>query len=222
MHGPRLIHYNCRIMVNGIPEKLLIDLRMIPRDRPVALLLRHAARFPILDPALTFEIGLTEEGVRTAEELGSLLPGWFQPGRFLAAPVSRCLDTAAAIARGAGWAVDVLPDERISHPFMAPAFEILSQEPSGGMVPVQVRVALDLLLHAPELAASERNPRLDILVSHDTVLGTLVSSLMHEPITQKNWPGYLEGIFVWEAGGQVHARWRGKETIAAESQARFE
>ena len=203
-------------MITGIPAKLMIDLRMIPRDRPVALLMRHAARFPILDPALTFEIGLTEEGVRTAEELGSLLSDWFQPGRFLAAPVGRCLDTAAAIARGAGWTVDVLPDDRLSHPFMAPAFGIMTQEQVNEALPVQVRVALDLLLHAPDLAAFEPGPRLDVMVTHDTVLGTLVSGLMHEPITQKNWPGYLEGLFIWEAGGQVHARWRGEEAIIDE------
>lgn len=202
-------------MITGIPTKLLIDLRMIPHDRPVALLMRHAARFPILDPALTFEIGLTEEGLRTAEELGSLLTDWFQPGRFRSAPVGRCLDTAAAIARGAAWDVHVLPDDRISHPFMAPAFDIMTQAQVNEVLPVQVRAALELLLRAPELAPLEQAPRLDVMVTHDTVLGTLVSALMHEPVNQNNWPGYLEGIFIWEDGEQVHARWRGEEAVLA-------
>lgn len=200
-------------MITGIPETLINDLVKIPRDQPVALLMRHSARFPILDPALTFEIGLTEEGVRMAEALGGLLKGQFQPGRMMSAPVGRCLDTAAAIARGAGWVGAVRSDERLSHPFMIPAWEVLEQTHFKGGLPPQIRITLDLLLHAPELAPFEDQPRLDLMVTHDTVLGAVVGGLLHIPFSSANWPEFLEGIFIWERAGQVHARWRGIETV---------
>ena len=175
--------------------------------------MRHSARPPILDPALTYEIGLTEEGVRTAEALGSLLKEWFRPGRLMAAPVGRCLDTAAAIARGASWPETVVADERLSHPFMAQAFQMVALGQTNGVLPVPVRITLDLLLHAPELAPYQEAPRLDVMVTHDTVLGALVGALMRVPITEKTWPEFLEGIFVWNVGDQVHARWRGEEMV---------
>lgn len=200
-------------MITGIPDTLLNDLQVVPRDRPVALLMRHAARPPILDPALTDVIGLTAEGVLTAEALGGLLKDWFKPGRLMAAPVGRCLDTAAAIARGAGWPETVLADERLSHPFMAQAFEVVAQGRTNGVLPAPVRVTLDLLLHAPELTLSQEAPRLDVMVTHDTVLSTVVGALTHNPINIKNWPNFLEGLFIWNVGDQVHALWRGEEII---------
>lgn len=200
-------------MITGIPETLIHDLNRIPRDRPVALLMRHSARFPILDPALTFEIGLTEEGVRTAEALGGIIKDQFQPGRLMAAPVGRCLDTAAAIARGAGWVEAVRSDERLSHPFMIPAWEVLEQAQFKGVLPAQIRITLDLLLYAPELAPFEDNPRLDLMVTHDTVLGAVVGGLLHIPFSSANWPEFLEGAFIWKTADQVHARWRGVETV---------
>ena len=95
----------------SIPLSLLNDLQRVPYDRPVALLMRHSARHPIVDPTQPYIALLTAEGVKLAEELGAVLGKSCSPGRLMAAPVERCQDTAAAIARGAGWTAYVRAEE---------------------------------------------------------------------------------------------------------------
>ena len=80
--------------------------------------LRHSARYPILSLEDVYGAGLTEEGVEQAEWLGMELKKLRPPGRLISSPVGRCLDTAAAIARRAGWEGTVQPDYRLSHPFI--------------------------------------------------------------------------------------------------------
>lgn len=198
-------------METAIPPLLLYDLESIPRDRPVTLLMRHSARYPITDVALTYEVGLTEEGVRMAEELGEIIGRQFFPGRMMAAPVGRCLDTVEAIARGAGWKGGVYPDNRLSHPFISPAWDLIEHGGLNGVLPVQVRETLNLLLDFVGNGSSGSPARLDIMSTHDTVVGAVVGCLLRAPILGPDWPGFLEGIFLWREDSQVHTRWRGKE-----------
>ena len=204
-------------METVLPASLINDLNRIPRDRPVALLMRHSARFPIPDPALTFEIPLTEEGIRLAEELGALLGGQFLAGRMLAAPVGRCLTTVEAIARGAEWSVEVESDERLSHPFIAPVWSLVEHGKLNGVLPFQIQATLQLLLDLPQPAVRGALPQLDVMATHDTVLGAVVACLLGAPILGMDyWPGYLEGLFLWREENQIHARWREKEYVFTE------
>lgn len=189
-----------------LPLSLVDDLHCIPHDRPVTLLLRHSARYPILDPAETYTVGLTPEGFTMAENLGWLLGRLYPGGRLLSSPVGRCIDTAEAISRGAGWPGQAETDERLSHPFIAPAFESFVQGQVNGVLPWQARAVLALLL-----AHTDSGPQLDVLVTHDTILVTLVGCLLKTPVSKEFWPGFLEGMFVWRADEQVCLRWRGGE-----------
>lgn len=189
-----------------IPISLLSDLDHIPNDRPVALLMRHSARHPILDPAEPYLAKLTEEGIHMAEELGGIIGKRFTCGRIMSSPVDRCIDTASSIARGAGWAVHVQSDNRLSHPFMEPAWEQLARGEVNGVLPEQVLAALDMILYP-----SSPLPALDIMVTHDTHVGAVTGCLLKVPVTGDNWPAFLEGIFLWRAGQYVKARWRGIE-----------
>lgn len=196
-----------------LPITLLNDLKAIPRDRPVALLMRHSARFPITDPVKMFEVPLTEAGVQMAEELGELLGDVFPCGRLIASPVGRCLATADAIARGAGWPLQAEADERISHPAIEPAWDALNRGEINGILPAPVRAALSLLLgDFPQTSSA-----LDIMVTHDTVVGTLAGCLLKSPVTGPHWPGFLEGIFLWRTADGVHILWRGEEKIFPET-----
>jgi hypothetical protein len=192
--------------LTGIPISLLSDLERVPVDRPVTLLMRHSARHPIIDPEEPFIAMLTEDGVRLAEELGKIIGARFGRGRLMSAPVSRCKDTAAAIARGAGWESLVCPEETLSHPFIAPAWDRLSQGKLNGTLPPQVRATLALLL-----GSAGRPPALDLAVTHDTILGAVVGSFLKAPVMNEFWPDYLEGVFVWRENGSTCFLWRGKE-----------
>jgi hypothetical protein len=200
-----------------IPATLLFDLERIPRDKPVALLMRHAARHPITDPDDPYSVGLTEEGVVTAEALGGEMAKHVYPGRILSSPVERCVATGMALARGADWPVNVQTDERLSHLFIAPAWYLVQSSRMTGPVPFQVRVILHWMLRVTDAL-----PRVDIFVTHDTVLGAVVGGLLHVPVTGDNWPGYLDGLFLWRGEQDICARWRGIEYTFPEKQLRIE
>jgi hypothetical protein len=52
------------------------------------------------------------------------------------------------------------------------------------------------------------------MVTHDTILVTVVGCLLKAPVLgEKHWPGYLEGLFIWQDGKQVHIRWRGRQWV---------
>jgi len=196
-----------------LPVTLLNDLNAIPRDRQIALLMRHSARFPITDPEKMFEVPLTEEGVQMAEELGALIGELFPCGRLIASPVGRCLATADAIARGAGGPLQAVADERSSHPAIEPAWDALNRGEINGVLPAPVRAAMGLLLSD----SAQTGPALDVMVTHDTVVGTLAGCLLDSPVTGPHWPGFLEGIFLWRAADGVHVLWRGEEKIFPET-----
>lgn len=200
-----------------IPTSLLLDLERIPQDQPVALLMRHAARHPIVDPSDPFNAGLTEEGILTAEELGRLLNKRVQAGRLVSSPVERCIATGEAIARGADWPAMVTTDERLSHQFVAPAWHLVQTRRMAGPVPFQVRVIVQWMLRL-----MEATPRLDIMVTHDTVVGTVVGGLLRAPVNDQDWPNYLEGIFIWRSEKDICARWRGIEYVFSEGHVRIE
>ncbi len=193
--------------------------------------MRHSVRFPIVNPADTYVVGLTEEGVRLAEELGALLAKRFLPGRLRCSPIGRCRATAEAIARGAGWAVKVRADKHLSHPFIEPAWNLVLRGEVNGVLPEPVRATLRWALGGREAAQQgylpllEDRPLLDVLVTHDTIVGAVASSLLHAPVLgpeTEYWPGYLEGILLWWAEGQLHARWRGIEGVFSEQFSRIE
>lgn len=200
-----------------LPQSLLVDLETVPRDQPITLLMRHAERYPILDPRTPFESGLTDVGVAQAENLGHLLRGRFLPGRLRAAPVTRCLDTVMGVARGAEWDAPVLPDERLSHSFMARAYQKVEENRFDGILPFQVQVTLRFLLDAPTREETESLPRLHLMVSHDTVLAAMAGWLLRLPITIPDLPGYLEGLFLWQMADLIIARWRGQEAVFSRS-----
>jgi hypothetical protein len=190
----------------GIPKSLLNDLERIPADRPVALLLRHAARFPIPDQARSLEILLTEEGMRDAEELGAILGKRMPGGRLLAPQVDRCLATANAIAIGAGWQKQAQPDDRLSHAFIVPVWERVAAGEEMKKMPLQVRIILDLMLESPR-----GRPRLDVMATHDSVMAVMAYTLLRAPVLAENWPGFLEGLFAWQDEGHAAILWRGEE-----------
>ena len=65
-----------------------------------AVMLRHAARFPIVDMTRPELAELTPEGSATAEAMGEQLRG-HDGVRLFHSPVKRCQQTAECLARGA-------------------------------------------------------------------------------------------------------------------------
>ncbi len=219
-------------------EAPLAMIAQLPATFGGVFVLRHSARYPILTDAEVYSAGLTPEGVQQAERLGAEIQKLRRPGRLLSSPVARCLDTAAALARGAGWEVAVQPDYRLSHPFIEPAWNALTSSgpprtpllPYGssklgerdergerdatltgvqGVLPSPIAGLLDLIV------AGERAPgTLDLMVTHDTIVGTLAEYFTGVHISfPEVWPDFLEGVLLWQNAGELHLRWRDRERV---------
>ncbi len=190
-------------------EAPLAMIARLPAACGGVFVLRHSARYPILTDAEVFSAGLTPEGVQQAERLGQELAKIRRPGRLLSSPVARCLDTAAAIARGAGWETAVQPEYRLSHPFIEPAWNALPLLWGKDRLPAPIAGLLDLIV------AGERAPgTLDLLVTHDTIVGTLAEYFTGVHFNYPEvWPDFLEGVLLWQNAGELHLRWRDRERL---------
>lgn len=92
------------------------QLRVIPTEADISLILRHAEREEIPQGTFGNHVPLTELGRASAEELGGMLAGIRSEVRITASPVPRCEATARAILWGGGLAEGITLDWRLGAP----------------------------------------------------------------------------------------------------------
>jgi hypothetical protein len=127
----------------------------------------------------------------------------------LSSPVERCLDTAQAIARGAGWDLKVKSDVRLSHPYIERVWSGPLIQWKKDPLPESVQAILELVLFG-----DEKHTGLDIFTTHDTVVAVLAGYFTGRSFQYPDyWPNYLEGILIWRSDNRVHLRWREFETV---------
>lgn len=51
---------------------------------------------------------------------------------------------------------------------------------------------------------------LDVNVSHDAIMATTIGALMGIDFGDDNWPGFLEGLFIWREDNLMAGVWRGE------------
>ncbi len=202
-----------------------VHLRALPSQADAALVLRHAERGPI--PAGTFgaDVALTPGGVTSAERLGAVLAGMRARVSATTSPVPRCVATARAILRGGGRPEEVTPDWRLGDPgpFVVdtqqsgPLFlklgpleiarrQLEDAEPPNGMRTAPEGVELLLELVMDDLGTSGR---LNIYVTHDSILAVFVACLYGLSVDEIGWPGYLDGLLLWRDDERLRFVWRG-------------
>ena len=206
--------------VASIPDRLAL----VPSLTDVSLVLRHAEREEIPPGSFGEDVRLMARGVASAEGLGSLLSGR-EPVEMKASPVPRCMHTAEAIARGAGWDILVGADRLLGDPgpfvtdpgISGPLFleigilelvrrQLMSGPPPPGMRPASEGVRLLLGLVAGNL---EEGGRLNVYVTHDAILAVLVARLFRLGVDDFAWPGFLDGLLLWRTGEGITCSWRG-------------
>ena len=199
-------------------------LETVPTQADAALILRHAERENIPPGTFGEDTPLTAAGVSSAERLGATLSEKRPQVMVTASPVPRCGETARAILRGSGQPEEVIFDRRLGDPgpFVAdPAvsgalflevgiLEIVRRQLSHANPPAGMRSTsegVDLLLG---LAANDLRSRgrLNIYVTHDSILAVLVACLFRLSVEEVGWPNYLEGLLLWRSSGQLHFAWR--------------
>jgi broad specificity phosphatase PhoE len=197
----------------------------LPQDRPLMLLTRHSVREQAPGHGVaTYDLPLTPEGVLLAEEWGRQLP---MPLHGLhSSPVGRCMDTALAMARGAG-----REDLSISTSFnlvepgcyvhsvgeigpiflqmgpLAFANRHFSEPLPGILTPEQGGAKLLQHLYRHQGPAGT----LSVHVTHDTILTAFIYHLMgRTAIADADWPWMMEGAWLWfDDADSVRWIWRG-------------
>lgn len=204
---------------------LSASLAMLPTDRALTLLTRHSVREQAPNGIASYDLPLTEEGVRLAEEWGRQLPR--ELTSLHSSPVGRCVDTARALARGAG-----VSDMAVQHsPLLVepgcfvqsvgrvgPLFLQLGplafanrhlKEPLEGLLSPADGTAR-LLQHL--LASQGDVGSLTVHVTHDTILAAFIYHLLERAhLHEDDWPWMLEGAWLWFDGDEtVNWIWRGQ------------
>jgi broad specificity phosphatase PhoE len=211
----------------ALPPSLLEGLSRMPHERPVSLLLRHAARPPIPPGELGTTLALTPEGITLSRQLGGCL------GPHLASlhtsPVSRCVQTAQALLEGSQAKVPILQDRMLG----APGAFVVDERLSGqtfeqlgldgflehlvqgerllpGLAPPAV-AAWALVQHL--LTRSGTAPGFHVFVTHDAVLAPTLARVLRYPQIQAHWPDFLEAAFFWREGRSVRGAYRAHEVL---------
>lgn len=180
-------------------------LAALPSDRPVSLLMRHAPRVSIHDYSEVYVAGLTPAGQAAAEDFGLRLAQLRTVRRIVSSPVSRCVDTALAISKGAGWRQLVRVDDRISHPFISPVWLSLSSF-HYPQAPIPAELATILSFVNPGASGPAV---VDVFVTHDTVVGSLAGYFTGQQMNDGDIPNYLEAVFIWQEDLSLKILWRG-------------
>ena len=209
--------------MGALHPALLPSLDLLPPTTPVTLLTRHSLRELGSNGVANYELPLTAEGVALAEWWGGQLRR--ELAGLHASPVQRCVDTARAMALGAGRA-DMA--EQQAGILMEPGCFVSNMHRVGPLFlelgPVQFanmhfRQTLEGLLDPQAgtarllrhlLAHQGGEGSLTIQVTHDTILAAFIYHLMgHTSIDDTDWPWMMEGAWVWFEGDKVHWLWRG-------------
>jgi len=211
--------------MGALHPALLPSLDLLPPCTPVTLLTRHSLRELGANGIASYQLPLTPEGVLLAEWWGGQLRRSI--AGFYSSPVQRCVDTALAMARGAGLPeAKVLQADTLVEPGcyvssmhrVGPLFLELGpvlfanrhfQEPLDGVLSPEAGTA-KLLRHL--LAHQGGAGSLTVHVTHDTILAAFIYHLIGRPhLDDDDWPWMMEGAWVWfEAEDAVHWLWRGR------------
>jgi len=186
------------------------------------LLIRHAERPEITDPARALELGLTEEGRAAALALGRALAAVeLVPEKVWSSPVDRCLDTAARVLSGAAdldleqtrprvqaeleLAMATTADgEQVARQFMRrDAYELILEQLAGDAPLPGFRSVADGAGRLLAATLDHLKPgQLTLFVSHDALIMTLQRHYLARRFTREEWLPFLEGsvLFAGDAG----------------------
>lgn len=209
-------------LVGTVPPSLGLLLETAPRDKPVAVLLRHAerGRLPAGDAGNSEPI--TVGGQRSAKALGAMLGVRVKTLR--SSPVLRCVQTAEVLRDGVGADLPIIPDRLLGDPGIfvrdgETAWQnwldlghegVMEWLVSGqGSLPGMAnptKAAETLVRHM--VSSAGEHPGIHVFVTHDSLLAATVGRLLGPVIGSTNWPLYLEGLFAWGDGGCVRTAFR--------------
>jgi broad specificity phosphatase PhoE len=212
-----------------IPPTTLAWLEAVPRERAVAMLIRHSVRADLAPNEVGYTLPITADGHRLARQLGTKLRGRLRAVH--ASPLLRTVQTGERLAEGAGLADEVSPDRMLGDPgvfvvddradatWRSLGHEGVMRRLAEGREILPGCADADAAARALArhmLAASKGTPGIHAFVTHDSLITATCARLLGEPLTPADWPEYLEAAFFWEEGDGVHVRYRDRQRTLPE------
>jgi len=97
-----------------IPPSVLRGLVELPKDRPIAALLRHSVRDDLPPGIAGYSLPITEAGTQLAQELDGLIGKRFRS--LHTSPLPRCVQTAEALNFGSDANLRIVHDRLLGNP----------------------------------------------------------------------------------------------------------
>lgn len=205
-----------------IPSSVLHWLERLPRQTPIAVLLRHAARGDLPPGSAGDSVPITSDGVRLARALGARLGAGLRS--IHSSPLMRCVQTAEALCAGASLELPIHRDRLLGEPSIyvvdgerawsnweekghdgVVEHLVTDNEPLPGMA-IPDAAARFLVQHM--LAAAGAEPGYHVFVTHDSVVTVTAARILGQPFGKDAWPWYLEAAFFWREHGALVAAYR--------------
>ncbi|NLI73421.1 MAG: histidine phosphatase family protein [Euryarchaeota archaeon] len=191
---------------------ILAKLSRVADTDSCAMIMRHAARYPIVDIHHSLEVGLTDRGMNDAYRLGSTLNS-FPNVRLFYSPALRCKQTAECIMRGLegnGVSVSITgPELNLCAPYIKDE-SCLTAAAQAGKEFIRKwfdgKISSDWILDTASAAHMVITPvikrlmepsaerRLDIHISHDWEVSLLREELLNLRYEDVGWPPYLDSV----------------------------
>jgi len=212
------------IFANLIPESLLDSLAILPANRAIAGLLRHAERPAIITGEFGNDLNLTENGRESCKTLAKNLS--MNLNEVYSSPVKRCLQTANFLLDGVknsqiqtssllgepgifivNW--DQAHNYCREHdPFVIVKELISKDENPPGFCSSTYNTVFDLIRFL--LKKMIKDPGLSLFITHDSILSVVLGIIFEDVELEYLWPFYLEAMFFWEQDSFLHIIYRGK------------
>ncbi len=184
----------------------MFNISEIPKHGRNALFIRHSERFHLEQGEFGIGVPLTENGKKTAEQMGKIIrEQGYRLNCIFASPTVRTLQTAHHIALGYGGKIDIIPDDilmgkdlYVIDPEQASQTPVKGYElfiryargekfPGWGDINTANR-KLDCFLNI------NSQKGLNIFVSHDYIIAIFMYFKLKKFPSQENWLNFLDGI----------------------------
>jgi len=209
---------------NLIPNFYIENLKKIPKNRAVAIFMRHAERFKIEKGELGLEVPLTENGRKSAFLLGKNYIKENLVGLY-SSPVGRCIDTGENIILGANKEIKIIEDSTLGGKdifmndfslfalaymkFGMPA--ILDKVYNHEEVPGLNKIEESIPLFIKHILSKITNSGVTLFISHDSFISFIASEIFRHRTTVDDWPNFMEPIFIWKEENYIKLLFRDLE-----------
>ena len=211
-----------------IPQSVLTNLKKVPKNKSVILLLRHSAREKLAqDFSVSYVQSITERGKEIAFELGNILGD--RLGDVHSSPLTRCVETVQYIQMGANNKRTIHKNRILGDPgvFVLDGklggktwFEYSNEEINESLCGLHARplpglawgyeAAMFALQSILFEVSSESG--IHLFTTHDSILAGICSHFFGKKLSLQDWPEFLEGAFIWVEEDRVHLQFRNEET----------